>query len=161
VRINGGKDDPAPVPAGEWKLLAYQINLTPEPEKKAEEEGEKKDGEQKTLSDALKNVLSNSKPKPVRPTLAAGQAPVSYKAVQVVEGETVEMPFGPPYKPVVKAIPVTQENKKVTRLSLTLVGMGGENCSNLMVDGKRPPKPEFAITDPDGKEVQTGSFEYG
>ena len=30
-----------------------------------------------------------------------------------------------------------------------------------MVDGGRPAKPEFTITDPKGKVVQEGNFEYG
>ena len=40
-------------------------------------------------------------------------------------------------------------------------GSTGEICSNMMVDGGRPTKPEFTITDSKGKEVQKGSFEYG
>jgi hypothetical protein len=31
----------------------------------------------------------------------------------------------------------------------------------MIVKGGRPSKPEFSITDPDGKVVQTGNFEYG
>jgi len=46
-------------------------------------------------------------------------------------------------------------------LGLSLVGVGGEVCSNLMVDGGRPAKPAFTIADPDGKVVQSGNFEYG
>jgi hypothetical protein len=44
---------------------------------------------------------------------------------------------------------------------MSLVGIGGEVCSNLIVDGGRPGKPAFTITDPDGKVVERGTFEYG
>ena len=44
---------------------------------------------------------------------------------------------------------------------MSLVGSAGEVCTNMMVDGGRPAKPEFTITDPKGKVVQQGSFEYG
>ena len=42
-----------------------------------------------------------------------------------------------------------------------VVGSGGESVSNLVVDGYRPTKPEFTITDPKGEVVEKGSFEYG
>jgi len=44
---------------------------------------------------------------------------------------------------------------------MALIGSGGERCSGIYVNGSRPPAPEFTITDPDGKKVQTGKFEYG
>jgi hypothetical protein len=171
LKISGNKENPASVPAGEWKLLSYSIDLTPPPEtEKAAEEKAKSDegGEKATaskpLSEALKNVLGGSAAaqKVVRRTLVAGQATASYKAVKVVAGETVEMPFGPPFKPVVQAYPGQDEKqKKITQLAMSLVGSGGESCTNMIVKGVRPPKPEFTITDSEGKEVQTGSFEYG
>ena len=46
-------------------------------------------------------------------------------------------------------------------LSLTIVGVGGERCTNLLVNGARPPKPQFVIKDKDGKVVHKGNFEYG
>ncbi len=46
-------------------------------------------------------------------------------------------------------------------LAMELVGAGGEKCTNMLVKGGRPGKPEFTITDPKGKVVQQGSFEYG
>ena len=80
------------------------------------------------------------------------------------------MPFGPPYKPVVTAFPGYSAaqivNGKPTgvpalEMSLSIVGSTGEVCTNLLVNGGRPPKPEFTITDPKGKVVQQGTFEYG
>ena len=48
-----------------------------------------------------------------------------------------------------------------TYLEMSLVGVSGEVCTNMMVKGGRPGKPEFTITDPKGKVVQEGNFEYG
>ena len=53
------------------------------------------------------------------------------------------------------------EARSSCRLDMSLVGSAGEVCTNMMVDGGRPSKPEFTITDPKGKVVQQGNFEYG
>ena len=71
------------------------------------------------------------------------------------------MPFGPPYRPVVTASPAPVRAGQTAQLALSLVGSGGEVCSNLRVDGKRPEKPEFTISTADGEEVERGTFEYG
>jgi len=72
------------------------------------------------------------------------------------------MPFGPPYKPTVTAQYFEDGVKhKVLSLGMTLVGSADEVCSNMMVNGGRPSKPKFTITDAKGKAVQEGSFEYG
>jgi len=79
----------------------------------------------------------------------------------------VKWPFGGPYKPVVTVSPEhgshdadDSEEHKVS-LDLSVVGSGGEICTGLMVDGKRPKSPKFTISTPDGKEVQKGEFGYG
>ena len=41
---------------------------------------------------------------------------------------------------------------------MSLIGSAGEICTNMMVDGGRPSKPEFTITDPKGKVVQAGQL---
>jgi hypothetical protein len=89
----------------------------------------------------------------------AANATADYKAVKVIKDQTVEMPFGPPYKPK-----VTSQNygdKKQLHLQMALIGSAGEICTNMMVNNGRPGKPEFTITDPGGKVVEQGSFEYG
>jgi hypothetical protein len=88
------------------------------------------------------------------------EATAAYREVDVRKDETVEMPFGPPYKPQV-SVGYLDKEKKTARLSLSLVGSAGEVCSDLEVKGGRPAKPEFTITDPQGKEVVKGAFEYG
>jgi len=47
------------------------------------------------------------------------------------------------------------------RLNMTLVGLAGEACTDMMIDGRRPPNPEFTISDPKKEIVQRGKFEYG
>ena len=44
---------------------------------------------------------------------------------------------------------------------MQLVGAAGETCSDLIVNGRRPPGPEFKISKLDGTEVDSGTFEYG
>jgi hypothetical protein len=90
--------------------------------------------------------------------MVSARANRDYPAVEVRAGETAELKFGPPYTPKVSGS--IQQGDQVA-LGLSLVGVGGEVCSNMMVDGGRPGRPEFKITDPDGKVVQSGSFEYG
>ena len=81
------------------------------------------------------------------------------KALKVAKGQTVAMPFGPSYKPVVTAS--SRGTTETVYLGLSLVGSAGEQCTDMRVKGGRPPKPEFVISTPDGKEVQRGSFAYG
>ncbi len=107
---------------------------------------------------------------PSRPrySLVSAQGTTAYKAVMVRGGKTVELPFGPPYKPLVTGCPSLGSTKKfgpnVTKqmaLQMSLIGSAGEVCTNLVVDGGRPPKPDFTITDPKGHVVEQDSFEYG
>jgi hypothetical protein len=172
LKISGSEGQPVAVPEGQWRLLSYTINATetPQPSKPAEQakKGGKKTakdgGATNELASALVALMGGGPTAVVRPryTLVAAQATGGYKAVEVRQGKTVEMPFGPPYKPVVKAYPsMNQKGEKVAALQMSLVGSAGEQCTNLMVDSGRPSKPHFTITDPQGKVVEQGDFEYG
>ena len=85
--------------------------------------------------------------------------PRTTRPVKVTKDATVRLPFGPPYKPVVK-VGYRQAEGKV-QLQMSLVGSAGEICDDMQVNGRRPGTPEFTITDPKGKVVESGSFEYG
>ena len=116
------------------------------------------------LAKKMESAVAGSQPaqRAVRYTMAMAQGTAAYKPVKVVKGETVEFPFGPPFKPTVTAQYFEDGNQhKVLSLGMDLTGSTGEICTNMMVDGGRPSKPEFVITDSKGKEVQKGSFEYG
>ena len=171
LAIRGDKDKPALVPAGEWKLLNYTITetATPEPAKPAEKKpGEKNAEKSGSALSAVKGALSAlfggssgvAVPSRPRVSLVAAQATADCKAIKVAKGKTVEFPFGPPYKPRVSIPPYSMRPGEVA-LEMSLIGSAGEVCSNIMVDGGRPAKPEFTITDPKGQVVQEGNFEYG
>jgi hypothetical protein len=191
LKIRGAKGAPIPVPEGRWKLLSYTITrANPGPAKPAAKaEAEKtaaKKPAQKAASAKKSSVLgvlaeqfaetilgggSEASPYPASlepsfvsgPSLVSATATEKYKAVTVRKGETVELPFGAPYTPTVTAMPYGLPNvqAKELYLAMELVGAGGEKCTNMLVKGGRPGQPDFTITDPKGKVVQQGSFEYG
>jgi len=174
LKISGVKDKPVPVPEGEWKLLAYTITganrpapTKPPAAKPAGEAAENKTGEKHGSLLAglsqLAETFSGGNPLLTGPTLVSATATEKCKPVTVRKGETVELPFGPPYTPTVTAMSYGVPSGQAEQLSLEmgLVGVAGEACTNMMVNGGRPGKPEFSIADPRGKIVAQGSFEYG
>lgn len=151
-KICGDKEGRAPLPVGQWKLLMYTIDRTTaaEPAKPA-------------ASPAAAPEAAKAPPRPEEParlkyTMVSARANRDYPAVAVRAGETAELRFGPPFTPKVSG---SFPRGGTVSLGMSLVGVGGEVCSSLTVDGGRPNKPEFTITDPDGKVVQSGNFEYG
>jgi hypothetical protein len=76
----------------------------------------------------------------------------------VTKGETAELPFGAPLHGVVSA---ARGDAGKVFLSLAILGVGGERCTNLYVNGSRPAKPRFVIKDKDGKEILKDTFEWG
>jgi hypothetical protein len=173
VEISGNGSEPIALPEGEWRLLAYTIDQTARkepPAEKEQQEGEKKPekAETKSVLEALAGALlggaestaqSGLALSPPRRTLVSARATRDCPAVKVRAGETVALPFGPPYKPVVKA--GGRSSDGTLSLALSIIGSSGEVCSNLMVNGNRPAAPEFTITTTDGKEVDVGKFKYG
>jgi len=149
LRVSADDSGKSPLPVGEWKLLSYTIDGTAKTE--TEEEGSLLN----TLSAALVQSSSSTR------TYISARAKKDYTAVNVREGETVDLPFGPPYKPVVKVSRTSgSSGNRVAYLSLSFVGTGGEICSGIMVNGSRPKEPEFTITSAEEKVAQ-GKFRYG
>lgn len=155
LKITGGKSQPAVLPEGKWKLLSYTIDRTVYEEK---EEGEEEEGEE-PKEEVFPFSIGRLSSRP-RYTMVSAQAGADGPTVEVREGKTVKLPFGPPYKPVVESGRIGGDAGQVS-LAMSLVGAGGEVCTSLIVDGGRPEKPEFSITTADGKEVDNGKFEYG
>lgn len=175
LTIVGQDGKPAPAPEGEWKLLSYTIDLTAqrrEAERKAKEEaekkpkeGEKKEAKETSLLSALSKALgvgaSSVSPSRVSSgsTMVQASATKASKAVKVVQGQTAEMAFGAPFKPVIAASP---RSKGEAYLEMSLVGSAGEIVTNMTVDGGRPSEaPRFTIKDPKGNVAQEGKFEFG
>ncbi len=166
LKISGGKDTPVPLPEGDWKLLSYTIDLTGHeaPKKEVKKEEPKKERPLlQALADALESVFDTGPVAMAGPrySIVSAAASGGYKAVTVRKGETVVMPFGPPYTPTVTSDFFQDGERKQLSLGMSLVGSAGELATNLIVNGARPGKPAFTITDDKDKVVQNGSFEYG
>lgn len=184
VQIRGEKGKPCSLPEGEWKLLNYTIDVPKEQEKpKAPKSDAKKDEKADGKTEAKKTDGKDEKKNSLLGTLAkallgsstpsvsisggredysyvSAQATQDYKPVKVTAGKTVTLPFGPPYKPVVKTS-YYRDDRKQAELELLLVGSAGEICSDMMVHGGRPGSPEFTIKTQDGKVAAEGAFKYG
>jgi len=147
----------AALPEGRWKLLSYTISRQEaEPEKADEAGGD--DQQKSSLLETLASVFASARPTVSRLSTVSARAKADYPAVAVVRDKTVEMPFGPPYRPLVTA---QRSSSDSLSLGMSLVGTGGEVCSNLTVNGSRPPQPEFTVKTSGGEEVASGKFSYG
>ncbi len=153
LKVQGNAEGRAPLPVGSWRLLSYTLDRT------GSETDTPQAGAEPSLFQALANaVLPGSRMQGPQLTLISARAKGDYPAFTVREGESAEMLFGPPYKPVVSGNFV---QGGMLSLGMDIVGAGGEVCDNLLVNGGRPGKPSFTITTPDGETVAQGSFEYG
>jgi hypothetical protein len=169
-KIGGTKDKPVAVPEGDWKLYNYTITST-EPLKPAAKADDANSAKPKTggsLLDVLGAIVGISSGGGIAlvngPSVVSATATEGYKPVTVRAGETIELPFGGPYTPKVEARNAggsPDGRSKLLQLSMTLVGASGEAVTSMTAHGNRPGKPAFTITDPDGKVVQQGDFEYG
>ncbi len=162
LKIKGG-DEPVALPVGKWKLLSYTIDGTGLPAEPAKEDPATPEGGVKSLLSALVEALTGrsavSPAGVARYTIVSADATEDCPTIVVREGETAELPFGPPFKPVVR-VGSAQPTGEVN-LSLSMVGSAGEVCSDLRVDGQRPEAPKFTITDKEGEVVTEGTFRYG
>jgi hypothetical protein len=153
LKVLSDESGKAPLPAGEWKLQAYTIDRS------GVEEPRKADADLSVidiLAHALGPTMAARAP---RSTSVSATATAKYKAIEVSEGETVELPFGPPYRAAVD-VQYLQGTNQVS-LGMSLVGVAGEVCTEMRIKGNRPGKPKFAIATADGKTVEEGEFEYG
>lgn len=163
IKIAGDKDKPVAVPAGEWRLLEYQINLTDAP---AASQPKSTPKPRRSLGQRLAGILGisgdsggggSTEPKM---TLVGARATSKGKSVNVAEGKTEVLPFGPPYKPKAVLGWVNAHDKQAN-LNLQIIGSAGEVCESLVVKGNNPPRPSFTIRDKSGELVKKGQFEYG
>ena len=153
VKIRSDESGKAPLPIGSWKLQAYTLDRTGmEKPKKTESEPSILD----LLSEALGPTIAARAP---RSTIVLATATVKYEAVEVKEGQTCELPFGPPYRPTVDV--QYPQGTNLVSLGMSLIGSADEVCTEMQINGNQPGKPKFTITTADGKTVAEGEFEYG
>jgi hypothetical protein len=133
VSILAEKDHPALLPGGKWRLLAYTIRQA------AIEPG---------VTEGANRVCYVS---------AAGS--MNAPLLQVTSDATTTLPIGPPYRPEVRA--QFRKGTGEVSLGMTLVGVGGEICTDMNVRGKRPGSPKLTITTTAGDVVERGFFKYG
>jgi hypothetical protein len=145
LKVGANKSQPVSLPVGEWKLRYYTIDQTG-----YEEPGKSN----RARSGTLRSTKTDS-----RPTRIIARSTEDWKTLEVREGRTVAIPFGPPIRPVVSIVSGTRAGE--VRLRLELYGAGGETLYDLLVEGERPKPPEFTITTKRGKEVVHGNFEWG
>ncbi len=141
LEIAVGEDGKAVLPEGTWRLMSYTI-LHPEPEPEPQDD------------DAQPPRAA------MRPTLVSAQAGSDMKPFRIADGKTTNMAFGPPFTPQVTAS-VSPRAPGTLSLQMSLMGAGGERCSSMIINGGRPPQPEFTIHTMDGEEVASGKFSYG
>lgn len=131
LRIGGEKGKGIPLPVGQWNLLCYSVDFGG-------------------------NAMTSGRGGDA--TFVAARGTSDCKPLEIVEDKTVDLPFGPPFKPLVR---VNGRRGDEVRLGLSIIGAGGEVCTNLLVNGSRPKSPEFVITTSKGEAIERGSFKYG
>ncbi|RJP18464.1 MAG: hypothetical protein C4527_28880 [Candidatus Omnitrophota bacterium] len=139
LKISGVKDEKVALPVGEWRLLEYVI-----------------DADDPKTSSGRQNARSG--------TYVTARGTSACPAIIVSKDKLVDFPFGPPYKPSVTFSGGRQESgdrPQTVRLGMSLIGSAGETCSDLYVNGSRPPDPSFVIATPSNKIIERGKFEYG
>ena len=154
LKVRSDESGKAPLPVGSWKLKNYTLDRTGFEQKKNTEPKS-----EPSVLDVLANALGPTmEARAPRSTIVAATATLKYEAVDVKKGETVELPFGPPYRPKVD-VQYRQGANQIS-LGMSLVGKAHEICSDMRVSGNRPGKPKFTISAGD-EVVAEGEFEYG
>ncbi len=153
LKIASDDEGRARLPEGSWRLHSYTIDRTG-----YEPTDEQTDASPSLLQRLAGAMWGGGQPARTGPTRVSARMTGEHAAFDVRAGETAELQFGPPYTPQVSVAFLRDDQLS---LDLSLVGVGGEVCSNLLVQGGRPAKPAFTIADPEGNIVHRGTFEYG
>jgi hypothetical protein len=140
LSISADANGRATIPAGQWRMMYYMLNRAPEQES----------DEVTTSMDEMMQSM----------TVFIGMPKADAPPFVVKENETLQLPFGGPFRPVVAIEEGGSREQGSVELGMTLTGVAGETCQALMISGEQPP-PEFTITTPEGEFVASGVFEYG
>jgi hypothetical protein len=171
LKVRGVASTPVSLPAGDWRLLSYDIWKKEEPEPEERETvptPAPKGGLAALILKSLYETVSGedlggeeSEDYPLFSYVSASGT-IYGPTVAVRAGETVLMPFGPPYKPVVTTGYRSDWGEDARlQLDLSIVGSASETCTDMRIAGSRPNQPTFLIATKDGKIVERGSFDYG
>jgi hypothetical protein len=152
------KDSTVDIPAGVWHLAQCMVTHA---EKKTETTEQEQKNNNLPSHGAAHNFVrdtttredARSTSQVIRSIYATGG--IASKPITVIAGQTTPLKIGPPYTPTV----TVETSDKVAMLGLEFRGGSQEKVEFL--SGPRPPNPTFTITDPRGKVVEQGSFEYG
>ena len=159
----------AALPPGQWILTAYSMTFKkeePKAEKSDEENADTAEAEKSAQEEVAKKVADfltgKKKPPQAQDATVMARMPGTEDAnITVKADETTTLKFGAPYKVVVNSYVNGGEGKQTAQLSLDLIGALGESCADVRLGTGRPPKPTYVISTKDGKEVESGAFEYG
>ena len=163
LKISGRRGTPIPVPEGRWKLLSYTIDLTDRPEaaKAAEKAAAKKAAEGKkgslwaAMAAQLGAVFGGSlvRPGPVLRWFPP-RPPVRIRRSRSSRGRRSSCPSARRTGPWWEPISIEDGNESQAVLVGHVAGrLGRRDMQHMMVDGGKPPKPEFTITDAKGKVI--------
>lgn len=145
----GVENGKAAVPPGNYRLYQCQI--------KAQTSG----GETLTMNGTKRNAQDTTKAEAGAPTPFKCGAPLVIKVAATRENNVVPTAPGsssPTFRFFTEQ--PLQEN-----IQASAIGAGGETYSGFYLQGKgglrQPPKPVYAITTSDGKQVESGDMEFG
>jgi hypothetical protein len=151
-------ETPVEIPAGKWHLTYCTLGQ----DEKNGQVTEEKQMNNKSPSDKV--VQHAAKDTAVRKDAGSESPVIRYMSascgnacepITIIAGQTTMLKIGPPYTPIL----TVKTQGKVATLGLEIRGVGQETI--YFLSGLPPPKPSFTITDPQGKVVEQGNFEYG
>ncbi|MCL2329965.1 MAG: hypothetical protein FWC56_01525, partial [Phycisphaerae bacterium] len=140
--IVGDKNQPVPIPAGEWQLISYTLY--------ANDVASTQPASQPTHSSASR-PNTGGQARPVLPPSVMGSGTNKAEPIIVEPGKTELFPFGPPYRLVV-VLHVLQG--RTVSLQPVLIGMGHEKVFN---NSKWHTDPKFKILNEAGEIIEQGS----
>jgi hypothetical protein len=156
IKVEGDESGKSLLPVGDWKLLAYTLDWTDVVSEKTPIAMPKNGSLITALGEEISPSIGDSTA--FGKTTLSAQGTPDMEAVTVVEGETVEMPFGGPYH---SEVTLLEPDGETAYLQMVVVGSQGENLRDMTINGRSPAKPHFTISTLDGIEVATGDFGFG
>jgi hypothetical protein len=142
MKIHGDASGRAPLPTGEWKLYSSSIERNVAIQAVQDED--------RSFLDDLFGSRTESKVH-MHTTKITAEATRRYESVEVLPGRITPLPFGGPYRPVVRAMPrMEYEDWVPPSLGFMLLGTAGEICTSLTNEGGDVNNPHLTILNSEG-----------